>query len=166
MNRISFYAAALLPVVLVAACGGGDQAAAPRPTTSPSATAPAPSGSPSSPTPSPTPSSSPSPSPSPTERPPRIATATNGRNLNACRDGKCEVVVRSGDVLRFAGRLKTEPITIFSAGRTFYFMTATGFGGTVTGTAIVETGRVKIEIGQSSKGRTALRISPRGRSKP
>ena len=150
MPRTPFLAAALLPVLLLTACGG-DESAATEPTT------PAPSTTP----PSSAPPAPPSPSPSRTA-PPAPGTAADGRDLDACRDGECEVVVEEGDTLRFNDKVDTAPLSIVEAGSTFTVTDASGFTASIGGGGTVTTGGVRIDVGEFKGDRTAIRISPRG----
>jgi pyruvate/2-oxoglutarate dehydrogenase complex dihydrolipoamide acyltransferase (E2) component len=139
-------------VTLLASCGGGDAdpAAAPASTRPPSATSAAP-----------TPSASPSASPS--AKPLSPSTAADGRKLAACKDGDCEVVVKSGDVLRFGPKVKAEPrietLTVLGVGAqgvTFALdsgMTTTANGGIEINNAL------SIETSAPDGDRIALRIT-------
>lgn len=133
----AFLASALLAVLLLTACGGGEPAAAPAGAPPTSAT------------------------PSPDRSAPTAATAADGRDLNACRDGECEVVVEAGDVLRFDGGLGTDPLTVVSSGATFTITDQSGFTASISGGGTVQTGSVRIEAGESERERTAIRVSPR-----
>jgi len=148
VKHIPLAVPALLPVLLLTACGGdesaADESAKKSPTTSPTSAAPT--------------STSPSPSPTP---PPDPETAADGRNLRACRDGKCEVVVKAGDVIRFNDKLDTDPLTVISAGKTFTVTDPSGFVTSIGGSGTLETGSVHIQVGESKGKRTAVRISPR-----
>lgn len=149
MTRSPFVVAALLPVLLVTACGGGDESAATEPATTPPATTPATSAAP------------PPPSPSPSRALPAPGTAADGRDLDACRDGECDVVVKKGDVLRFNDKIDTAPLTVLSAGEN---LTVTSPSGTtsITGGGSIQMGSVHIEVGEWKGNRTAIRVSPRG----
>lgn len=135
-NRLPFLVAVLLPVLLLTACDGDEPAAAPD------------GAAPASAAPSPTGSLAP-------------GTAADGRDLDSCRDGRCEVVVGAGDVLRFDGRLGTDPLTVVKSGDTFTITDASGFTASIHGGGTVQTGSVRIEVGESRKKRTAIRVSPR-----
>jgi hypothetical protein len=151
-SRTIFYAAVLLPAVLLTACGDGEPVAPETKTTPPKA-APATSAAP-----SPSPSS-----PSPAQSPASIDSAADGRDLDACRDGTCEVVVKAGDELRFAKKFDTDSLMVLSAGDTFAVTNPrTGFTSSIGGGGMIQTGGVRIDIGESEGTRTALRISPRG----
>ncbi|MFI0350282.1 hypothetical protein [Actinomadura sp. 9N407] len=144
MARIPFHVAALLPVFLLMACRGAESAAPEPATTTPART--------------PATSAAPVPSPSPSQAPPAVGTAADKRDLDACRDAECEVVVKKGDRLRFDG--EREPLRILSAGETFTATSPSGFTASVTGGGTVQSGSVHIEVGDSEGGRTAIRISP------
>lgn len=140
VKRIPLALPALLPVLLLAACGGGEPAATG--TTPPVGAPPA--------------------SPSPSRAAPAPGTAADGRDLNACRDGDCEVVVKAGDVLRFNDKVGTDPLTVMTAGETFSVTDPSGFAASVGGAGTLQTGSVRIEVGEAEGRRTAVRISPRG----
>ena len=149
VKHIPLAVPALLPVLLLTACGGdesaADESAKKSPTTSPTSAAPT--------------STSPSPSPTP---PPDPETAADGRNLRACRDGKCEVVVKPGDVIRFNDKVGAGPLTITVYGGQLAIMTSSGFTSTVNGEATLESGPLLVEIADpKGKRRTAIRISLR-----
>ncbi|MFS2293961.1 MAG: hypothetical protein FWJ90_14875 [Actinomadura sp.] len=135
-NRLPILVSAL-PVLLLTACGGDEPRAAPD-STAPASAAPSPTGS------------------------LVPGTAVDGRNLDSCRDGECEVVVGAGDVLRFDGRLETDPLTVVESGGTFTITDASGFTASIHGGGRVQTGSVQIEVGESRKERTVIRVSPRG----
>ena len=142
MNRSSLLVPALLPVLLLTACGGGEPAA-----TEPAAAPPT--------------SAAPSASPFRSSSAPAPGTAADGRDLTACRDGECEVVVKEGDVLRFDGGLETDPLTVLESGAAFTLTDQSGFTASVIGGGKVETGSVRIEVGEPEGRRTAIRVSPR-----
>ncbi|TQS39507.1 hypothetical protein [Cryptosporangium phraense] len=110
-----FPALLVVPVFLLAACGGD-----------PSDTPPA------APSPSTSPSTSTSPSVSPSPVKPAFA-AADGRNLSACADNTCEVIVRSGDVLRVRGDLGPLHVQVSGGLVTLSQTAASGFSSTVTG---------------------------------
>ncbi|TDE28668.1 hypothetical protein [Actinomadura sp. 6K520] len=142
MNRSPLLVPALLPALLLTACGGGESATTP---------------------PTPVPPSTPPPtSATPSQGVPIPRTAADGRDLAACQDGECEVVVRKGDILRFGTVVDTEPLTVVSAGDTFTVTDPSGFTASVGGAGgKLQTGSVQIEVGESAGSRTAIRISPR-----
>lgn len=147
MNRSPFLVPALLPALLLTACGGGEAAATP-PTPVPPSTPPPTSAAPTSAAPS--------------QGVPLPSTAADGRDLAACRDGECEVVVRKGDILSFGAAVDTDPLTVISAGDTFTVTDQSGFTASVGGAGgRLQTGSVQIEVGESAGSRTAIRISPR-----
>ncbi|TDB94042.1 hypothetical protein [Actinomadura sp. 7K534] len=141
MNRSPLLVPALLPALLLTSCGGDELAITP---------------------PTPAPLTTPPPSASPSQSVPFPSTAADGRNLAACRDGECEVVVRKGDVLSFGAAIDTDPLTVLSAGDTFTVTDPSGFTASVGGAGgRLQTGSVQIEVGESVGNRTAIRISPR-----
>ncbi|TDC41375.1 hypothetical protein E1281_37440 [Actinomadura sp. KC345] len=148
MPRTPFLVATLLPVLLLAACGGDDSAAT-EPTKPPPSAAPPSSAAPAPPSPSPSQTAAPAP-----------GTAADGRDLDACRDGTCEVVVKEGDTLRFNDKVGNDPLSIVSAGSTFTVTDPSGFTASIGGGGTVTTGGVRIEVGDSEGNRTAIRISP------
>lgn len=128
MSAIHSGRAALLvtAAVLLAGCGSAPQEAA-APESAPSssvASSPPPSASPSSPSPSSSPSASPSPSPTVTPLP----KARNGTDLRACRDAKCEVLVKDGQRIRLADKWGLLPIdvTVEDGSVTFHAYTPSG----------------------------------------
>jgi hypothetical protein len=141
----------LFAVSLLTACG--DDGGAPSARTSPPPTRSAPAAPPASPSPA---SASPS-----TAQPPTPDNAADGRNLRACRDGACEVVVKAGDVLRFDRKVDTEPLDVISAGDRFTVGDGTGFAASTGGSGTIGTGSIQIQVGESEGDRTAIRISPR-----
>jgi hypothetical protein len=70
-------------------------------------------------------------------------------------------VVEAGDELRFNRRVDTAPLSVLSAGDTFTITDPSGFAASTGGGGLIETGSVRIEIGESRGDRTAIRISPR-----
>ena len=141
------YATALLPVLLLTAACGGDESAAPPPAPT---------------TPKAAPATSTAPQPSPTPTPASLDDAADGRNLDACRDGTCEVVVKRGDELRFDKKFDTGPLLVLSAGERFSVTnTTTGFTSSISGGGNIQTGGIRIDLGESKGDRTALTISPR-----
>jgi hypothetical protein len=136
---------------LLTACGDGGAARSARTSASPTGTTTAEPTAPAPPT-----SAFPS-----SEKPPTPGDADDGRNLRACRDGECEVVVKAGDVLRFDRKVETAPLSVLKAGETFMVGDSTGFVSSIGGGGSIETGSVRIEIGEADGARTAIRISPR-----
>lgn len=139
-TRSAFPAATLLPVLLLAACGGDQSTAIEPPAKPPTSTAT---------TPSPGETAEPAP-----------GTAADGRDLDACRDAECEVVVREGDVLRFNDKADTAPLTVVSAGATFTITSSSGTT-SMSGGGLIQTGSIQIEVGEHTENRTAIKISPR-----
>ncbi|TDC70151.1 hypothetical protein E1200_06050 [Actinomadura sp. GC306] len=140
MNR-SALLPALLPALLLPACGGDESAITP---------------------PSPAPLTTPPVSAAPSQSAPRPSTVSDGRDLAACRDGDCEVILKEGDVLRFGTGLETDPLTVVRAGETLTITDPSGFTASVGGAGgKLQTGAVQIQVGESAGKRTAVRISPR-----
>ncbi|MEU4195493.1 hypothetical protein AB0E69_26570 [Kribbella sp. NPDC026611] len=109
-----------LAALLLAACGSVEE---PTGTQSPST----PAGT--SPTPTATPPPVPPPKPTPKPRP--APHAKDGRNLSACADGDCQVLVRSGQKIKFRG--STLAITVAGDTATFALTGAIrGGSGTLT----------------------------------
>jgi hypothetical protein len=84
-------------LLTLAACGSSGERATPPSASVPTASATPPSTLSPTPTPTPTPTAKPKPKPAP---PPK---AKDGTDLAACRDGRCEVLVKPGASVRFNG---------------------------------------------------------------
>jgi hypothetical protein len=145
MSRLpSLIALALLPVLAGCASDKAGSSAATTPATPTRATTPAPS------------------SP-PVSQPPSTSSAADGRDLTACRDGECEVVIKRGDVLRFGPAVKTKPkvdrltvVDVGDGGPVFALpsgMTTTANGG------VEINGGLGIETGIPEGNCVAIRIS-------
>ncbi|WP_327635245.1 hypothetical protein OHB24_35355 [Kribbella sp. NBC_00482] len=98
--------ATLAALLLLAACGSTEE---PSGTQSPSA--------PASTTPTPTAPSTATPPPTPTPKPRPAPKAKDGSNLMACADGDCQVLVDSGQKIKFRGN--TLAITVVGDSGTF-----------------------------------------------
>ncbi|MQA84139.1 MAG: hypothetical protein GEV03_05805 [Streptosporangiales bacterium] len=139
--------AALLPAaaLLLAGCGDGksDTVEAAKPATRTSHT-------PSQPPPPPTKS-------------PANPKAANGTNLGACKDGDCEVEIKTGDVIRFGSRVKTKPrvdalmvVGVTSDGPTFAL--SSGMTTTAYGTIEINNG-IRVETVSADGKRAVVNIS-------
>ncbi|WP_280882996.1 hypothetical protein [Streptomyces pseudovenezuelae] len=89
--------------------------------------------------------------------------AADGRHLDACNDGACEVEIKTGDVIRFGSQVKTKPrvdsstvVGVTSDGPTLLLpsgMTTTAYGG------IEINGGISLETVHAEGNRAVIRIS-------
>lgn len=115
------------------------------------------------------PSESPSPSASPSTVPTTAAStasaafvAADGRNLRACADNTCEVIVQSGDVLRVRGNIGPLHIQVTNSEVTIWQSAPDGSASTVTGSVGTQAqiNNQAILIEAVEKTRAVLRLQP------
>ena len=91
--------------------------------------------------------------------------AANGRNLDACADRTCEVLVEQGDTIRFAAKYEAGTFTVvkISDGRVSFTMSngedPPGHGG-LSGNTAVGFADVAIELVRVDGGHAILRVRP------
>lgn len=132
--------------------GSGQAGSSPAPTTASHTTA-----SPSKPTPTPTPKPKP---------PPKPRAAADGTNFKACADRTCEVLVKTGDTIRFAPKWEADRLTVtLIKGETFNFRSEDNEPADLTGYLIgngeVNTADIHFEVTPLTRNRAILKISPR-----
>jgi hypothetical protein len=108
-------------------------------------------------------SSAPAASPTPARTTRAALTAADGRKLKACRDGTCEVIVKTGDSLPYAGGDGPATVTVRGGDVTISTLSASGFASTLTGSAgnVHQINEQVFVIVAVSGGRAVLRMSKR-----
>ncbi|QFG21770.1 hypothetical protein [Actinomadura sp. WMMB 499] len=104
---------------------------------------------------------------------PRHSAAKDGRNLEACADGRCEVVVRDGDTIKLDDKFGVKPIRIEMRGEQVTFSRKDGSSKlTTSATAGYPGGTIHwngltMRIHKSAEGELILKLShPDAREKP
>lgn len=97
---------------------------------------------------------------------PKVESPTDGTNLRACADRTCEVLVKSGDTIRFAAKWEIRQFTVTSiANRWLSFVSLdtepAALRGSVGGSGSVETADVHIDITPFGRKQAILKIRPR-----